>query len=295
MSLAADAARYQRAHAKRAASAASGKRADTSANFVLVLWRVPPRHAVCMVVVMLVVVYTCPEYAIPMFWLWLFCAGFAYAPLLATRLVCGRLARPAALVGAAAAAVRGVLRFVSLRGLSPSNLLKQLQEAALTFGGNCLEVGTACAASGWYSCARSASTVHARTRCSQWALQLCSAQGFSCLAQGLRRAFHARTLCTLTRIAGRALLFMCVSVAQAVEKIAERAASSPRWRRAFVKLGGIEALLKMLRGGLDADTVRAVMKALAELLKESTAQDVSVQDVAIVVRSNLSATWVNHG
>jgi hypothetical protein len=37
--------------------------------------------------------------------------------------------------------VRGVLRFVNLRGLSPANLLKQLQEAALSFGSNCLEVG----------------------------------------------------------------------------------------------------------------------------------------------------------
>ena len=61
---------------------------------------------------------------------------------------------------------------------------------------------------------------------------------------------------------------------QAAEKIAERAAASPRWRRAFVKLGGVEALLKLLRGGLDADTVCAVMKALAELLKESAAQEV---------------------
>jgi hypothetical protein len=130
-------------------------------------------------------------------------AGFAYAPLLATRLVCGRLARPAAVVGAAVAAVRGVLRFVNLRGLSPANLLKQLQEAALSFGSNCLE---------------------------------------------------------------------------AAEKIAERAASSPRWRRAFVKLGGVEALLKLLRGGLDADTVRAIMRALAEMLKENTAQEVLVSE-----------------
>jgi hypothetical protein len=68
------------------------------------------------------------------------CAGFAYAPLLATRLVCGRLARPAAVLGAALAAARGVLRFVNLRGLSPGNLLKQLQEAALSLGSNCLEV-----------------------------------------------------------------------------------------------------------------------------------------------------------
>jgi hypothetical protein len=67
-------------------------------------------------------------------------AGFAYAPLLAARLVCGRLARPAALVGAAAAAVRGVLRVLHLRGLSPNSLIKQLQEAALSFGSSCLEV-----------------------------------------------------------------------------------------------------------------------------------------------------------
>lgn len=41
-----------------------------------------------------------------------------------------------------------------------------------------------------------------------------------------------------------------------------------------MKLGGVEALLKLLRGGLDADSVRAIMKALAELLKEGTAQEV---------------------
>jgi hypothetical protein len=41
-----------------------------------------------------------------------------------------------------------------------------------------------------------------------------------------------------------------------------------------VKLGGVEALLKLLRGGLDADSVRALIKALAELLKETTAQEV---------------------
>lgn len=41
-----------------------------------------------------------------------------------------------------------------------------------------------------------------------------------------------------------------------------------------MKLGGVEALLKLLRGGLDADSVRALIKALAELLKENTAQEV---------------------
>lgn len=44
-----------------------------------------------------------------------------------------------------------------------------------------------------------------------------------------------------------------------------------------MKLGGVEMLLKLLRGGLDADSVRAIMRALAELLKESTAQEVRVE------------------
>jgi hypothetical protein len=66
--------------------------------------------------------------------------GLAYAPLLAARLVCGRLARPAAVVGAAVAAVRGVARLVAIRGMSPGNMLRKLQEAALEFGGDCLEV-----------------------------------------------------------------------------------------------------------------------------------------------------------
>lgn len=39
-------------------------------------------------------------------------------------------------------------------------------------------------------------------------------------------------------------------------------------------MGGVQALLKLLSGGLDADTVRAVIKALAELLKESVAHEV---------------------
>jgi hypothetical protein len=38
----------------------------------------------------------------------------------------------------------------------------------------------------------------------------------------------------------------------------------------------VEVLLKMLRGGLDADSVRAIMRALAELLKENSAQEVCV-------------------
>lgn len=94
------------------------------------------------------------------------CAGFAYAPLLATRLVCGRLARPAAVVGAAVAAMRGVLRFVNIRGLSPANLLKQLQEAAISFGGDCLEVRRrgpgSCA--GCYTCCVGFCQVH-RSAC----------------------------------------------------------------------------------------------------------------------------------
>lgn len=85
---------------------------------------------------------------------------------------------------------------------------------------------------------------------------------------------------------------------QAAESIAERAAASPRWRRAFVKLGGVEVLLKILRGGLDADTVCAVMRALAELLKENTAQEVCVSGVNVVwgkVLVVLAAAFVLQG
>jgi hypothetical protein len=79
--------------------------------------------------------------------------------------------------------------------------------------------------------------------------------------------------------------------AQAAEKIAERAASSPRWRRAFVKLGGVEALLKLLRGGLDADAVRAIMRALAEMLKENAAQEVSSRREGAIKHDRLH-TWL---
>lgn len=112
-------------------------------------------------------------------------AGLAYAPLLATRLLCGRFAKPAALAGAIWAATRGVLRLIALRGLAPANLLAQLEEAALNLGGGCLA---------------------------------------------------------------------------AAENVAERAAASPRFRRAFVKMGGVDTLLKLLRNGLDGDAVKAVMQ-----------------------------------
>eukprot|EP00775_Hariotina_reticulata_P003700 gene3700-3962_t len=65
-------------------------------------------------------------------------AGLLYAPLLATRILCGRFARPAAVAGAVWAATRGVLRFVSLRGLGPASLLHELEEAALSLGNSCI-------------------------------------------------------------------------------------------------------------------------------------------------------------
>lgn len=43
-----------------------------------------------------------------------------------------------------------------------------------------------------------------------------------------------------------------------------------------MKLGGVEALLKLLHNGLDADTARAVVQALAQLLKEAAARQVCV-------------------
>ena len=65
-------------------------------------------------------------------------AGLVYAPLLATRIVCGRFARPAAVAGAVWAATRGVLRFVSLRGLGPASLLHELENATLFLGSSCI-------------------------------------------------------------------------------------------------------------------------------------------------------------
>jgi hypothetical protein len=58
-----------------------------------------------------------------------------------------------------------------------------------------------------------------------------------------------------------------------------------------VKLGGVEALLKLLRGGLDADSVRALIKALAELLKENTAQEVSLPLAPVPVLLTSCITW----
>ncbi|KAF8063742.1 CPK2 [Scenedesmus sp. PABB004] len=125
-------------------------------------------------------------------------AGLAYAPLLATRMVCGRFARPAALLGAAWAAGRGAARLLALRGLRPSVLLAQLEEAALALGAGCLG---------------------------------------------------------------------------AAERVAERAAASPRFRRAFVRLGGVDALLRLLAKQLDDDgALCAVVRALAELLRDTEAQ-----------------------
>lgn len=64
----------------------------------------------------------------------------------------------------------------------------------------------------------------------------------------------------------------------AAEKVAERAAASARFRRAFVKLGGVDMLLKLLKNGLDGDAVRAIMRALAELLQEPDAQQAVVNN-----------------
>lgn len=64
--------------------------------------------------------------------------GLAYAPLLATRMICGRFARPAAFFGACWAATQGVLRLIALRGMGPRALLAQLKEAALNIGGSCI-------------------------------------------------------------------------------------------------------------------------------------------------------------
>lgn len=63
---------------------------------------------------------------------------------------------------------------------------------------------------------------------------------------------------------------ICCSLLQ----VAERAAASGRFRRAFVKLGGIDWLIKLLKNGPDADAIRAIARALAELLKEPEAQQV---------------------
>ncbi|WIA14409.1 hypothetical protein OEZ85_002935 [Tetradesmus obliquus] len=58
-----------------------------------------------------------------------------------------------------------------------------------------------------------------------------------------------------------------------VEKVAERAVASPKFRRAFVKMGGVEALLKLLRNGLDGEAVASIMQALASLLQEQPGRD----------------------
>lgn len=157
------------------------------------------------------------------------------------------------------AAVRGVLRVLNLRGLRPGNLLKQLQEAALSFGSDCLEVR---------GCAARHAALAPCMQLQLVVLELMQAEVAVCvgeLGQWLLLLIpHACLTFVVLAVSGRV---------QAAEKVAERAAS-PRWRRAFVKLGGVEALLKLLRGGLDADSVRAIMRALAELLKEGAAQEV---------------------
>jgi len=53
-------------------------------------------------------------------------AGIAYAPILATRMVLGKLARPAALAGAGFALAKGAARLVQLRGVGPAQLLRRL-------------------------------------------------------------------------------------------------------------------------------------------------------------------------
>jgi hypothetical protein len=61
-------------------------------------------------------------------------AGIAYAPILATRMVLGKLARPAVLAGTAVAAARGAARLLQLRGVGPAQLLRRLACGAAEAG-----------------------------------------------------------------------------------------------------------------------------------------------------------------
>jgi hypothetical protein len=89
------------------------------------------------------------------------------------------------------------------------------------------------------------------------------------------RGLGPRTLLAQLKEAALNIGGSCISAA---EKIAERAAASARFRRAFVKLGGIDWLLELLKNGPDADAIRAIARALAELLKEPEAQEVFVTE-----------------
>ncbi|GBF87957.1 hypothetical protein Rsub_00669 [Raphidocelis subcapitata] len=133
-------------------------------------------------------------------------AGIAYAPVLAARLLLGKVARPAAAAAAAAAAARGAVRLFQLRAAGPAALLRRL------------------------ACAGGAG-------------------------------------------AG--------AVLDALAKVAGAAARSERFRRAFVKLGGIDEILRLLPGlgadgGPGAALLQAALRALGELLREPEAQDALV-------------------
>lgn len=130
-------------------------------------------------------------------------AGIAYAPILAARMVLGRVARPAALLGAGYAAFRGAARLAALRGVGPAQLLRRLMCQGAAELGVQLEV---------------------------------------------------------------------------LVKVAVRAARSERFRRAFIRLGGVDEILKLLPGlGQEgSDVLEAALRALGELLREPEGQDALV-------------------
>ncbi|KAI8466374.1 MAG: armadillo-type protein [Monoraphidium minutum] len=129
--------------------------------------------------------------------------GIAYAPLLAARMVLGKVARPALLAGAGLAAARGAARLLHLRGAGPAALLR--------------------------------------------ALAACGAAG-----------------------AGAAL--------EALTKVALQAARSERFRRAFIRMGGVDEIVRLLPGlGREGtEILEAALRALGELLREPEGQDALV-------------------
>lgn len=127
-------------------------------------------------------------------------AGIAYAPLLAARMVLGKVARPVLIASGAAAAAKGALRLLQLRGVGPAQLLRCLMAAGAAEAGAALDT---------------------------------------------------------------------------LVKVAVQASRSERFRRAFIRMGGVDEILKLLPGlGQEGgELLQAALRALGELLREPEGQD----------------------
>jgi len=123
-------------------------------------------------------------------------AGVVYAPLLAARILLGRVARPALVLGGIFALAKGALHLVAMRGNGPAQLLALLRGVGVE----------------------------------------------------------------------------AEQVMEVLVKVATRAARNQGFRRAFIRMGGMDTLLRLLTSGPDTAMLKQLLDTLKQLLQEEAGQ-----------------------